>query len=82
MAITILTISILVLLNWLGGMTLDLVKEKVDISVFLETDVSASQINQVRNKLLSLSEVKSISYVSKEEALRNFQKKKRILPPK
>ncbi len=75
MVITILTISILFLLNWVGDMTLNIVKDKVDISIFLRSDVSESEINQVRNKLLSLSEVKTITFVSKEEALRNFQKK-------
>lgn len=75
MVITILTISVLFLLNWVGGMTLDVVKDKVDISIFLRSDVTETEINQVRNKLLSLSEVKTISFVSKEEALKNFQKR-------
>lgn len=75
MVITILTISVLFLLNWIGGMTLDVVKDKVDISIFLRSDVTETEINQVRNKLLSLSEVKTINFVSKEEALGNFQKK-------
>lgn len=75
MVITILTISVLFLLNWVGDMTLNIVKDKVDISIFLRSDVSENEINQVRNKLLSLSEVKTITFVSKEEALRNFQKK-------
>jgi len=74
MILTILTISVLVILNLVGVMALDLVKEKVDVSVYLNPDVTDSQVNQVRNKLLSLSEVKSITYTSKDEALREFQK--------
>lgn len=74
MILTILTVSILVILNLVGMMALDLVKEKVDISVYLNPEVTDSQVNQVRNKLLALSEVKSIDYTSKDEALREFQK--------
>jgi len=74
MILTILTVSVLVILNLVGVMALDLVKEKVDISIYLNPEVTDSQVNQVRNKLLALSEVKSITYTSKDEALREFQK--------
>ncbi|MFH2105059.1 MAG: permease-like cell division protein FtsX [Parcubacteria group bacterium] len=73
MILTIFTVSVLVMLNLVGAMAVEAVKEKVDISIYLQPDVTDSQINQVKNKLLSLPEVKSIDYTSKDKALKEFQ---------
>ncbi|MBU1178429.1 ABC transporter permease [Patescibacteria group bacterium] len=73
MILTIFTVSVLVMLNLVGAMAVETVKEKVDISIYLQPESTDNQINQVKNKLLSLPEVKSIDYTSKEEALREFQ---------
>ncbi|NQV12847.1 MAG: ABC transporter permease [Parcubacteria group bacterium] len=74
MILTIFTVSVLVMLNLVGAMAVETVKEKVDISIYLQPDATDSQINQVKNKLLSLPEVKSIDYTSKDEALKEFQR--------
>ena len=66
MILTIFTMSVLVMLNFVGSMAVDTVKEKVDISIYLKTNATESQINQIKNKLLSLPEVKSIDYTSKD----------------
>lgn len=74
MILTIFTVSVLVMLNLVGAMAVETVKEKVDISIYLQPKATDNQINQVKNKLLSLPEVKSIDYTSKDEALQKFQK--------
>lgn len=75
MVLTLFLISTLVIINIIGNIALDTVKEKVDISVFLNSETTEAQINQVKNKLLSLSEVKSIDYITKEQALKEFKEK-------
>ena len=75
MILTIFTVSVLVMLNLVGAMAVETVKEKVDISVYLQPEATDNQINQVKNKLLSLPEVKSIDYTSKDEALKKFKQK-------
>lgn len=55
--------------------TLEQVKEKVDVRVYLTTDATEEQATEIRAKLLGLSDVKSVVYVSREQALLDFKKK-------
>lgn len=55
--------------------TLEQVKEKVDVRVYLTTDATEEQATDIRAKLLGLSDVKTVEYVSKEQALLDFKKK-------
>jgi cell division transport system permease protein len=75
MMLTLLTISSLLILNILGKTTLNSIKEKIDISVYLKPAVQEEDINEVKNGLMSLAEVKSIDFISKEDALESFKKK-------
>ncbi len=73
MTTTLGIISSLIFLSGLLGFTLDLVKEKVDISVYFVRTASEEQIFQVKEQLEKLPEVSSVSYTSAEEALTAFR---------
>lgn len=55
--------------------TLDQIKEKVDVRVYFTVDATQDQITDVQAKLRGLSQVKSVTYTSKEDALLDFKKK-------
>jgi len=72
--LTMLVISALVILSFLGNITLDSIQDKIDISVYFKTSVSEKEILVVKERLENLSEVKGVEYVSREQALERFKK--------
>lgn len=55
--------------------TLEQVKEKVDVRVYLTVDTTEAQAAEIKAKLLGLTDVKSVTYTSREQALLDFKKK-------
>ncbi len=51
------------------------IQEKVDVSVYFKENVSESEILKIREELVNLPQVKSIDYISSEEAERRFIEK-------
>lgn len=49
-----------------------LIKEKMDMYVYFNEDLSSDEILKIQNELSGLSEIKTIEYVSREEALQRF----------
>jgi cell division transport system permease protein len=50
-------------------------KDKVDISVYFKKDSSEQDILKIREEIVQIPEVKSVEYISKEQALEDFTKK-------
>jgi cell division transport system permease protein len=73
MTTTLGIISSLIFLSGLLGFTLNLVKEKVDISVYFVRTASEGQILEVKEQLEKLPQVSSIVYTSADEALTAFR---------
>ena len=55
--------------------TLNQVREKVDVRVYFTTDATDDQIATVKAKLLALPQVKSVTYISRDQALEDFKQK-------
>jgi cell division transport system permease protein len=73
-----ITLSIITSFYLFGAVfdyTLEQVKEKVDVRVYFTTDATEEQATDVRAKLLGLSDVKTVTYISREQALSDFKKK-------
>ncbi|MFA5776901.1 MAG: permease-like cell division protein FtsX [Parcubacteria group bacterium] len=75
--ISILTISLyLISLTFMIGITANLllenVKGKINISIYFNPAMKENDIVAIKNKLQSYKEVKSVEYVSKDQALREF----------
>ena len=51
------------------------IQDKIDISVYFKTSTPEDQILSIKNSLESLSQVKSVEYVSKDKALEIFKAK-------
>ena len=75
--ISILTISLyLISLTFMIGITANLllknVQEKINISIYFSPGTEESEITAVKNKISVYREIKSVEYVSKEQALSEF----------
>lgn len=73
-----ITLSIITSFYLFGAVfdyTLQQVKEKVDVRVYLTVDTTEEQAAEIKARLLGLTDVKSVVYTSREQALLDFKKK-------
>lgn len=75
LVLTLLTINFLIVFNLLTINSINLVKDKIDISLYFKQNISNEDIEDVRHKIASSEYIKSVEYVSSEQALNNFQKR-------
>jgi len=73
--LTLITITGLVLLSVVTQSIVANLQNKVDISAYFNSTASEKDILAVRDDLVKMKEVNSVSYVSKEEALKKFKEK-------
>ncbi len=70
--IAIFLASLIFFLRDVGGFLITSIKEKTDVSVYFKEDVSEEEILKVKEELLKIPEVKSVEYISREEAFQKF----------
>lgn len=75
MSLTLFLISVVILLNIVGIISINSVKEKVDVSVYFSSSASEVQIQKTRVDIEAIPEVKSVDYVTQEQALVQFKEK-------
>ncbi|KKU15511.1 hypothetical protein A3I34_02950 [Candidatus Jorgensenbacteria bacterium RIFCSPLOWO2_02_FULL_45_12] len=63
----------LILFNVVAKGAVTSLQEKIDISVYFKSNISEDSILNIKKSLESLIEVKSVQYVSRDEALVNFK---------
>lgn len=73
MVLALFTIGTLLFSNVLLTSALSRIEEQVDISVYFKKDATEEEILNVESALSQLPQVKSVSYVSEEEALEKFR---------
>ena len=75
LVLTMFSISVVGTVNIIGRETLKSIQNKIDVSAYFKSDVSEDQILTIKYRLENLSQVKSVNYISKEQALDNFKEK-------
>lgn len=75
LTITLSIITSFYLFRSVFDYTLNEVREKVDIRIYFKTDATDAQMAEVKAKLLGLTDVKSVTATTREEALADFRKK-------
>ncbi|MBI3045925.1 MAG: ABC transporter permease [Candidatus Harrisonbacteria bacterium] len=65
----------LIIFNVLTANALDILKDKIDISVYFQGDVPEDEILKIKRSLESLAEVKAAEYISRDQALALFQER-------
>jgi cell division transport system permease protein len=71
--LALFSINMLLVVKVIGEAAVGAIKDKIDISLYLKPDAPEDAITALKVQLEKLSDVKSVKYVSKEEALGIFQ---------
>ena len=75
MALVLLLFLGLIAVNFLSGVIVSGLESKVDVSVYFKTDATDDDIATVKADLESLNTVKSVQYVSRDDALAMFKER-------
>ena len=75
MSLALFVFLSLIIFNVLTQNTLALLRDKIDISVYFQTKTAEDDILKVKKSLESLAEVKSAEYISRDQALTQFQER-------
>jgi len=75
LVLTLFSITMVAGINVIADKAIESIQDKVDVSVYFKPDVSEKEILNVRYRLEELSQVKLVTYVSKEEALLRFKER-------
>ncbi|HJP95909.1 MAG TPA: permease-like cell division protein FtsX [Candidatus Saccharimonadales bacterium] len=74
MTVTLTIVLFSLITNATFANTIAQITDKIDISVYLQDDITASQRDSFIAGIKSLPNVKAVSYLSKDQALANYQK--------
>ncbi|MEK7575770.1 MAG: permease-like cell division protein FtsX [Patescibacteria group bacterium] len=75
MVVTLFVIGSLIFAKTLLSSTLAQIQDKVDISIYFKTDANENDIMALKNSVSKLNEVKEAIYISKDDAIKNFQER-------
>ncbi|GMQ95512.1 MAG: permease-like cell division protein FtsX [Patescibacteria group bacterium] len=75
MVVALSMIGSTILIGAFMSATLQSVQDKIDINVYFTTDAPEEEILSLKESLVRLPEVKSVVYVSREQALLDFRKR-------
>ncbi|MFA6215221.1 MAG: permease-like cell division protein FtsX [Patescibacteria group bacterium] len=73
--LAVFSVNFLIVVKAITDMATEVVKNKVDVSVYFRPDTTESQVLEVKTYLSSLTQVKEINYVSQADALEAFRQK-------
>ena len=71
--IALFTLATMLAVDKIGSYALNTLQEKIDISIQFKDDADEKKILELKEDLEELEEVKSVEYISKEQALINFK---------
>lgn len=75
MVVTLFVFGSLFFSNVILTSSLEKLADKVDINVYFKVTAGENDITDLKSSLEKLSEVKKITYISRDQALKNFQEK-------
>src|SRR3989344_5546291 len=75
MTLVLLLFSGLMAVNYVSFQVVSTLQGKVDVSVYFKAEATEEDILEVKNDLENLGEVKTVEYVSKDQALNDFKEK-------
>ncbi len=80
MFFSIFIISILFIVGVTADGVINGIQNKVNVSVYLKSDVSEDKIMEIKQEMERFDVVKSVEYISKEKALENFKESNKDEP--
>ncbi len=75
MVLVLSMFSGLLAVNYISSRIVSTLQDKVDVSVYFKNEAKEEEILQVKNDLESLSQVKVVTYISKDQAFEDFKQK-------
>lgn len=75
LVLALLSVNILMTVRVISSDASSAVQEKIDISLYVKPDVPESEINALREQIQGMEKVKSVIYISKDQALQDFRDK-------
>jgi cell division transport system permease protein len=75
MSITLFIVGTLIFLRAALMDTLTTIQQKVDINIYLQTSAQEDKILALKKTLEAVPEVAQVSYISRDEALKNFKER-------
>jgi cell division transport system permease protein len=72
--LSLILIAIYFTLSINSGKLLKSIKDKVEIEVFLEDNISLNELNNLKDRIKTIGGIKTINYISKEDAAKIFEK--------
>jgi len=75
MVLTLLSFSILLILNLIGNAAVNNIKAKIDITIYLKSNISEEQIVGLGKNIKEINGVSQVEYISSGKALENFRQK-------
>ena len=78
--LALFSVNMLLTVKVIGDTAVLAIKDKIDVSLFIDSEASEDSILVLRATISSLSQVDSINYISKDEALEEFKEKNKSNP--
>ena len=75
MTISLIILSSILIFNNTSNNLINILKEKMDISIYFQRDVPEEDILRIRDELIGNEKIAKIEYISQEEALKSFAEK-------
>jgi len=73
--LALFAINTLVTVRLVSDTAVAAIKEKIDISLYLQADAPESSILALQDQIIASSRVKSVDYISKDEAITSFRER-------
>ncbi|MBI5037975.1 MAG: ABC transporter permease [Candidatus Kerfeldbacteria bacterium] len=73
LVLTLCSITLVAGINVVAEQAIASIQDRVDVSIYFKQEVSENDALAVRDRLLGLAEVETVTYVSKEDALEKFK---------
>lgn len=78
--LALFSINMLIAVQAISRAAIDTVRDKIDISLYMRSDAPESDILALRAQITGLANVREVVYISKQQALDDFQKKHKNNP--
>lgn len=74
LGISLYLISVTLILGVSANMVLKNIQDKINVSIYFNSDIEENRILEIKNQLIGYKEIKNVEYISKEVALEEFKK--------
>lgn len=71
----LLCISLIYGINIIGQQTLSSFKDRMDLGIYLKTNINENLVNELRSELENMPEVKELHYITPEQSLEQFKQR-------